>query len=94
MVRWKSSSVGMMKRATVMKTECFRLCRWKTLIYNKTCFEIVFGRKILVRTAGQVPVADCRLRLLYHGIITWIKLYSQFRQFPVIISGIISGKLR
>ena len=38
---------GMMKRATVMKTECFKLCRWKTLIYNKTCFEIVFGKKFL-----------------------------------------------
>ena len=43
---------------------------------------------ILVRTVGQVPVADCRFRLLYHGIITWIKLYSQFRHFPVIIPGI------
>ena len=32
--------------------------------------------------------------IIYHGIITWIKLYSQFRHFPVIIPGIISGKLR
>ena len=49
----KSSSVGMMKRVTVMKTECFKLCRWKTLIYNKTCFEIVFDKKFLSEPQGK-----------------------------------------
>ena len=61
-----------------------------------------FGKKkmCLVKNSCQNRRASTGSRLpfpvitVYHGIITWIKLYSQFRHFPVIIPGIISGKLR